>query len=464
MPELMKRAEWEKLEIGPKPVEVCGAPAFDDPERDLYLHEGVPGDSCWVVGHAKGEDGNIYDFLVHNGALVLRDDAGVVVAMVSLTDKTARRYYHEEISHPFAQCIFASDHFEIATPTSMLKGSSREFELYGQLPDRVGSIRVRLTNQGPAMQNCGAGLFPCVNGEVTFVHYGLPYLAAEGVIELEGRTVRITGDAWLDRQWVTEGNLVLAVAEHNVQTKWMNLNLSNGYKVSLWDIIADGGVENSWATVLSPDGATTIASMTPLLAYEDNYWLSPATGNYYATSYVVEIPSLDARVNVNVYDGIPNQEAVSAAGYNRYEAHSDCEGTFMGQPVTGFCCVELVGSFAKSPENELQAHAIDTTGTSLDPEISGSYKGTMHSPMGDQNIVFNYQVEGDVLTGTVNLMKRASPITDGHATAEGFTHKFKMEIHIGSIEATVEAKVEGDTLKGRLKTPMGELAFSAERQ
>ena len=83
MAELMSKAEWQELGIGPKPSETCGAPAFCDPERDLRYHEGVPGDSCFVVGHVTGEDGNTYDFLVHTGAMKLGEGEGVGVSMVS---------------------------------------------------------------------------------------------------------------------------------------------------------------------------------------------------------------------------------------------------------------------------------------------------------------------------------------------------------------------------------------------
>ncbi len=460
MAELMSKAEWQELGIEPKPSEVRGAPAFCDPERDLYYHEGVPGDSCFVVGHVTGGDGNIYDFLVHSGALKLGEGEGVGVSMVSITDKAGKRYCHTEANHPWSSCTFATDRFEIATPTSRLAGSSRAFDLYGELPDGQGHVSARIVNEGPALMNGGMGLFPCMDGEVWFMHFGLPHLKAEGELELDGRRVAFAGDAWLDRQWGIQGNLALSMGTHNVQTKWMDLNLSNGYKVSLWDIAGEGIPKNSFATVLAPDGTTTVAAMRPLVENEDLYWESPVTGNLYATSYVVEIPAFGARIDVKVYDGIPDQEAVSSAGYNRYEAHSDCEGEFLGEQVTGFCCIELVGDFAR-PKQEIEP-AGDAAAT-FDPKLTGTYRGIMHSPMGDQVMTFDYLVEGEALTGSINVMKRTSPITEARALPGGFTHKFKLKVPIGSVEATITAKLVGDALEGTLKTPVGELAFTADR-
>ena len=463
MAELMGKAAWRELEIGREPSEVCAAPAFCDPERDLYYHEGVPGDSCFVVGHVTGEDGNTYDFLVHTGAMKLGEGEGVGVSMVSITDKEGRLYLHGEKSHPWGECAFSPERFEISTPTSRLVGSSAGFDLYGELPDGQGHVSAHVINGGPALMNGGMGLFPCMGNEVWFMHFSLPHLKAEGEIELDGRTVAFKGDAWLDRQWGIQGNLVLAMAAHNVQTKWMDLNLSNGYKVSLWDIVGDGIAENSFATVLAPDGTASVAAMRPLVEGEDLYWESPATGNLYATSYMVEIPAFDARIAVNVYDGIPGQEAVSSVGYNRYEAHSDCEGEFLGEHVTGFCCIELVGDFSRPKAAGEAVGAVDAE-AAFDPSLTGTYKGIMHSPLGDQDMVFDYRVDGGALDGSIKVMKKTSPIARARALPDGgFIHTFKLKVPIGSVEATITARLAGDVLEGMLKTPMGELAFTAER-
>ncbi len=342
-----------QIEQAVKPREVCGAPSFNHAERDLYLHANAPGDSCFVVANVLGDDGNTYNFLIHQGAM-MPDGQGAfqtMVVMVSLTDKANRQYLHEESGFAFSACTFAADHLAIQTPNTSLTGTLAKMTLSGQLPEGRGMIEAVLTNEGPVLDNCTNGYFCCMNDLVTFNHYGLPYLKATGTITLDGKTIPFAGDAWLDRQW-SSGNLPLLMAEHKVQTKWMDLNLSNGYKVSLWDILIHDGKENAWATILSPDGVYTVAPMTPLAQYESDYWQSPQTGNCYATKYIVELPALQSRLQVQVYEGIPHQEAVSVTGYHRYEAHSTCVGTFMGQAVTGFCCVELVGNFQEPGASE----------------------------------------------------------------------------------------------------------------
>lgn len=464
--ELKKQVETE---VSSK--EVFGAPSFNNTETDLYLHREAPGDSCFVVGNLKGEDGRTYNFLVHNGAMIPDGNGAfcAFVSMVSLTDKEGKAYIHEEKTYPYAACTFRDDRLEIVSPTTSLTGNAKQMKVYGKLPDERGNIALELENYGPTLENCGNGKFSCMDDQVIFHHYGMPYLRAKGSLQLDGREILVSGDAWLDRQWGS-GNLPLVMAQNKIQTKWMDLNLSNGYKVSLWDILVDGGKENSWATILSPDGIHTIAPMTPLKEYEEDFWYSEATGNYYPTKYVVEFPALKTRINVQVYDGIPNQEAISSAGYHRYEAHSTCEGLFMGEKVTGFCCVELVGNFGMKGAAESESAGSDVENAAescetarFDSSLTGSYKGILHSPMGEKEILFHYQAEPETLTGTVVLMGKTSDITDALAVSGGFTHHFKMKVPIGSVDVTVRGKLDGDRLSLVLKTPMGELPIEANR-
>lgn len=460
-----------KYDTGVHPSGLQGCPAFNDWEKDLYLHKNVPGDSCFVVANVTGDDGNTYNFLIHAGALVT-DSVGVMIAMVSLTDKASKEYIHAEKMFPLAECTFAEDHFDITSPVSSLKGSGSEFTAYGELAGGRGRIEARMEKYGPVLQNAGNGLFQCMVGKVIFNHYGLPYLKTEGTLLLDGKTIRFEGDAWLDRQWGSgEVPLPMIMAENKVQTKWMDLNISNGYKVSLWDIVMDGGIENSWATILSPDGITTLAPMTPLQENEEDYWYSEATGNYYPTRFVVEFPGLNTQLNVSVYDGIPQQEAVSVSGYNRYEAHSTFEGVFMGEKVTGFCCVELVGHFGQklkgSYDFEEHASGASILGSTVpDSAIDGIYRGIMHSPMGDKDVRADYKISNGELTGSVTLLGKTTEIYDTKLFAGGFSHCFKMKLPVGikTINVSVTAKVEHSHICWALKTPMGEMKIDLQKE
>ena len=86
-----------------------------------------------------------------------------MVAMVSLTDKANKEYIHEERTFPFKECTFSRERLEIISPVTTLTGDSQEMEVAGKLPDSRGEIHAILKNCGPALNNCGNGMFQRFN-------------------------------------------------------------------------------------------------------------------------------------------------------------------------------------------------------------------------------------------------------------------------------------------------------------
>nr|WP_281179816.1 lipocalin family protein [Actinoplanes subtropicus] len=114
---------------------------------------------------------------------------------------------------------------------------------------------------------------------------------------------------------------------------WMDLNLSNGDKVSLWD--QRGKTRNAFATILSPDGTHTVTTVTT--AYDpSSLWTSPVSGNRYATRWTVTIPARHATLTVTVT--ADNQELL--APFPRYEGSAKVTGTYGGHHVTGYTYAE----------------------------------------------------------------------------------------------------------------------------
>jgi len=99
----------------------------------------------------------------------------------------------------------------------------------------------------------------------------------------------------------------------------------------------------------------------------------------------------------------------------------------------------------------------------LDKSLEGTYKATIKTPMGTQDVVFNYHVEGNSLIGTVTFAGNTVEIENGKATPDGFTHQYRFKTPMGKIKVRVEGKVDGDKLLGNLKTPMGNVPFEGTR-
>lgn len=123
----------------------------------------------------------------------------------------------------------------------------------------------------------------------------------------------------------------------------MDLNLNNGDRISLWSAVEDGGADNSWVTILHPDGRQTVTAIEPLSASESDYWLSPDSGKRYPTRWTVTIPAFDAKLDLTPHPR--EQELVPFPAIAYYEAASSVRGTYNGKETTRYCYVELVGDW-----------------------------------------------------------------------------------------------------------------------
>ena len=329
-----------------KPSAVHGVPKFLDYEKDLRLHLGFHADGNFVVTNMKSDDGREFNFMIHQMVVNPEKDPKeypLLLSIVSFTDKTNRWYTHKETVYEKGAFSISTERLDIRCPSSGISGSlDGELKLWGDLPEGAGRVEVTIRRTGPVLHNCATGSFPFLSDAVQAWQYSVPYMTAVGTLTLRGKTSKISGDAWLDRQW---GDVSEDFFGKKTKWKWMDLNLDNNYKISIWDMTVDGKNENAWATVLSPEGAHIVADMVPLAEDESEFWESPVTKQRYATRYVVRIPSLDTELAVRAYEGLPHQEIVSPSGDDKYEAACTFTGKFMGKPASGFNYVELVGNF-----------------------------------------------------------------------------------------------------------------------
>jgi predicted secreted hydrolase len=168
----------------------------------------------------------------------------------------------------------------------------------------------------------------------TSYYYSLPSLASQGTLTENHHTYPVTGESWLDRQWGTW--------DWNTAQKWtgMALELSNGDRVNLWDIFAQGS-ESHYATVLHPNGTHEIVTVNPLADGTAGFWTSPTTGKRYGTRWTVNIPALNASLNVVAQ---PQGQEIQADG-GIFEGASSVTGKSRSKPVTGQAYVEQLGNW-----------------------------------------------------------------------------------------------------------------------
>jgi hypothetical protein len=95
--------------------------------------------------------------------------------------------------------------------------------------------------------------------------------------------------------------------------------------------------------------------------------------------------------------------------------------------------------------------------------LEGTYESTVNSPLGKQDLVFDYHVDGSVLTGTISGEGNVSEVVDGEVTEDGFKHRCALKTPMGNTIVTVTGQQDGDGIKGTVKLPVGQLEFIATR-
>lgn len=309
----------------PRPTAAPGFPAFVKLPADQAAHPDAENEWWYTVGHFSAA-GREYGYEVQLTAEGL--------TQIALTSVTSAGYASQQTQYGRGQFSVSDTALDVRMPDASLSGPLDGMHLTADLPHGMGTLDLTLQDSGPTLYNNGTGLFPFLGG--TSYYYSLPDLRTSGTLTLDGKTIPVRGTSWLDRQW---GNWNWATLH---KWTWMALQLSNGQELNLWDLFDSSGEEH-WATVLNPDGSERIVSVNPLAPTAGSFETSPATGQRYAGKWIVEIPSLDARLTVT---GTPVlQEIVAGSpltpGIN--EADASVTGTYLGHPVTGQAYVEQFG-------------------------------------------------------------------------------------------------------------------------
>jgi predicted secreted hydrolase len=299
-------------------------PTFVHLPADQAAHPDALQEWWYIIGHVEAK-GHRFGYEVTIGG------GKQPQVITSITDKTTGAYYTHSQSFSVDQTSFSAAELDIRTPKATLSGSMNAMQLHATLP--VGEIDLTLSARGPAIYNNGTGLMPFLGG--TSYYYSLPSLASHGTLKVNNRTYPVTGESWLDRQWGTWDWSTMQ------KWTWMPLQLSNGDRVNLWDLFAEGR-EFPYATVLHPDGTQEIVAVEPLAATTSDFWTSPTTGQRYGTRWTVKIPALNASLTVVAEP--QGQERLGAFG-GTYEGAASVTGRYRGKPVIGQTYVEQNGNW-----------------------------------------------------------------------------------------------------------------------
>ncbi len=203
------------------------------------------------------------------------------------------------------------------------------------------AIELRLEPSRPPVIHGKDGISQKADGAGYASHYySHTRLQTAGTLVAEGRTVKVTGQSWMDHEFGSS-----QLREYQVGWDWFSLQLDNQVELMLYLLRdRDGTIDPySSGTLIQPDGRAEHLRREDFAVKALGTWKSPRSGGVYPIRWRVRVPK--AGIDVTVTPAFPDQELDTAKStrVTYWEGASRVEGTMAGKPVRGDAYVEMTG-------------------------------------------------------------------------------------------------------------------------
>lgn len=235
-------------------------------------------------------------------------------------------------------------------------GASMPWRLHASATATDGrevSLEVELTTTKPLVLHGDQGLSRKGNapGQASF-YYSFTRLAAQGSVDVAGQRSRVTGQAWLDREWSTS-----VLSENQVGWDWFSLQLDDGRELMFFQLRETaGGIDPlSHGTLVAVDGSSQTLRSSQVELEVLKTWTSPR-GITYPAAWRASVDPEDAAapaLKLTIEPILDDQELGLSFIY--WEGAVRIRGRQGEQGLSGKGYVELVGYDRPSGEAPLAA-------------------------------------------------------------------------------------------------------------
>jgi predicted secreted hydrolase len=142
--------------------------------------------------------------------------------------------------------------------------------------------------QGPLLQGEGGFSRKGPGAGQASYYYSQPHLAVRGSVVVGGKTLEVSGEAWLDHEWSSE-----PLAKGAVGWDWVGVNLEGGGALMAFRLRReDGGSLWAGGALRGADGRVRKLAPSEVQFTTLRRWRSPRTGTEYPVSVRVQAGSL----------------------------------------------------------------------------------------------------------------------------------------------------------------------------
>lgn len=167
-------------------------------------------------------------------------------------------------------------------------------------------------------------------------YYSQTRLISEGIITLQDRQYSVRGSSWKDHEYSTS-----ALSQGQVGWDWFSIQLDNEYELMVFQIRREDGTIDPYSsgTLVTPDAEPIHLSKDEFTIEVLDYWRSPRSRAIYPSSWTIEIPSQNIRLEIKPH--LNDQEM--NLGYTYWEGAVLVSGEQNGIMVSGNGYVEMTG-------------------------------------------------------------------------------------------------------------------------
>ncbi len=176
------------------------------------------------------------------------------------------------------------------------------------------------------------------SAEVGNASYYLSFtrMETQGTITVNGETLNVRGESWMDHEWSTA-----VLGENAVGWDWFSIQLNDNRELMLFQIRQkDGRIEPmSSGTLVEPDGATHHLTRDQFDIKVLSTWTSSPTRATYPARWKISVPS--AGIELELIPIVADQEMKVSIVY--WEGAVNVSGQSNSKPATGRGFVEMTG-------------------------------------------------------------------------------------------------------------------------
>lgn len=168
-------------------------------------------------------------------------------------------------------------------------------------------------------------------------YFSATRLATAGTLNLDGRSLSVHGESWLDREWASN-----QLTANQVGWNWFSLQFDDNTELMLYQMrTRDGGLDpNSSGSFVTRDGATQHLKRDDYQLTPTKYWTSKASTARYPIAWQLTVPKLNLQCTIST--PLESQELVlRPVAY--WEGLIDLQCTRDGTKLHGHGYMELTG-------------------------------------------------------------------------------------------------------------------------